>query len=298
MSYYVAPALPTAFIWRRLHSLTGFFLTLFLFEHLFLNSQAAVVMGDDGRDFVRGVDAIQNLPYLRAIEILLLGIPFLIHGWFGVRYLFTAKYNSFPTDGSSPSLGQYALNHAYTWQRFTSWLLLVGIVAHVVHMRWIEYPASARLGTQSFYMIPVKEDVGLYPLSKQLGFELYDQKKIQEVKTSLYAQQQRDEREWLQALETHQLQAGQLLAIAPSFGMAELLMVRETFKSPLMMALYSLLVLATCFHAFNGLWTFMISWGVTLTRRSQQLMRYFAMGLMGLVIFFGLAAIYGSYLFN
>ena len=30
-------------------------------------------------------------------------------------------------------------------------------------------------------------------------------------------------------------------------------MVRNTFKSPLMMAFYTLLVLSACFHGFNGL---------------------------------------------
>ena len=84
--------------------------------------------------------------------------------------------------------------------------------------------------------------------------------------------------------------------MAPSFGIAELLMVRDTFKSPLMILLYTGLVLAACFHGFNGLWTFMISWGITLTARSQRLMRTLATGLMVLVTFLGLAAIWGTYM--
>ena len=135
---YQAPPIPQAFIWKRAHSLTGLWLVLFLIEHLLTNSQAALWIGDDGSSFIRAVDALKNLPYLQAIEIIFLGIPLLLHGLWGVRVLVTAKYNSFATNGSSPSLPQYSRNQAYTWQRITSWVLLIGIVAHVIHMRFLE----------------------------------------------------------------------------------------------------------------------------------------------------------------
>lgn len=316
MAYtYQAPPIPRAFIWRRAHSLTGVWLVLFLIEHLLTNSQAALFIGDDGSGFVSAVNFLKDLPYLPLIEIFLLGVPFLIHGIWGIRYLMTAKYNSFPTDGSSPSLPQYSRNQAYTWQRITSWLLLVGILAHVIHMRFLEYPTSAQMGAQHQYISRVETDNGLYTLAQRLGFKLYDQKQIKEVRERITsqspvevknntaeeliaAQKQRQEQAWLAALEKWPLKENQLIAVSPSFGVAELLMVRDTFKNPTMILLYTGLVLATCFHAFNGLWTFMISWGVTLTSRSQQLMRTLATILMVLVSFLGLAAIWGTYWFN
>jgi succinate dehydrogenase / fumarate reductase cytochrome b subunit len=316
MAYtYQAPPIPRAFIWRRAHSLTGVWLVLFLIEHLLTNSQAALFIGDDGSGFVSAVNFLKGLPYLPVIEIFLLGVPFLIHGIWGIRYLMTAKYNSFPTDGSSPALPQYSRNQAYTWQRITSWILLVGILAHVIHMRFLEYPTSAQMGPQHQYISRVEADDGLYTLAQRLGFELYDQKQIKEmgeritsqppveVKNNtpeelIAAQKQRQEQAWLAALEKWPLQENQLIAVSPSFGVAELLMVRDTFKNPTMILLYTGLVLATCFHAFNGLWTFMITWGVTLTSRSQQLMRMLATLLMVLVSFLGLAAIWGTYWFN
>src|SRR5262249_14087387 len=156
------------FIWRRAHSLTGIWLVLFLIEHLLLNSQAALFIGDDGSGFISGVNFIRDLPYLPVIELGLLGIPFLVHGIWGVKYLLTGKFNSFPTDGSSPSLPQYPRNHAYTWQRITSWILLVGITAHVIHMRFIEYPTSSKINSQKFYMIRLNKDDGLKTLSQRL----------------------------------------------------------------------------------------------------------------------------------
>ena len=44
--------IPRAFIWRRLHSLMGLWLVLFLGEHLLTNSQAALWLGDNGKGFV------------------------------------------------------------------------------------------------------------------------------------------------------------------------------------------------------------------------------------------------------
>jgi len=77
-----------------------------------------------------------------------------------------------------------------------------------------------------------------------------------------------------------------------------LLVVRETFKWPLMMVLYTIFVLSACFHAFNGLWTSLITWGVSLTERSQKMMRGLANTLMIVVAFLGLAAIWGTYWVN
>lgn len=317
MAYsYPAPPIPSAFIWRRAHSLTGLWLVLFLIEHLLTNSQAALLIGDDGKGFVNAVNFLKNLPYLPVIEMVLLGIPFLIHGIWGIRYLLTAQYNSFSTDGTTPALPQYKRNQAYTWQRITSWMLLVGIVAHVIHMRFLEYPTSAPLNGKEYYMSRIEVDNGLYPLSKRLGFDIYTEEKIQERKQKIStalpilineenepeeliaAQQQREEQGWIAAAEKWSLNENQVIAVSPSFGVAELLLVRDSFKSPTMILLYTGLVLATCFHAFNGLWTCMITWGITLTARSQMLMRSFAVSLMILVAFLGLASIWGTYWIN
>ena len=140
-------AVPKEFIWRRIHSLTGLWLVLFLIEHLVVNSQAALWIGESGREFVELVNEIHNLPYLEALEIFLLGMPILFHLVLGLKYLFTARYNSAKSDGSTPSLPQYGRNRAYTWQRVTSWILLFALVAHVAKFRFIDYPVSFQEGS-------------------------------------------------------------------------------------------------------------------------------------------------------
>ena len=99
-----APPIPRAYIWRRVHSLFGLWLAIFLLEHLLTNSQAALFFGDSGHGFIYFVNILKNLPYLPVIEVTLLGIPILMHGIWGVKYILQGKANSFKSDGSKPSL--------------------------------------------------------------------------------------------------------------------------------------------------------------------------------------------------
>lgn len=264
----LAPALPQAFIWRRLHSLTGLFLVLFLFEHLLVNSQAALFIGDDGAGFVSAVNSIKSLPYLPVIELVLLGVPIVLHGFLGIQYLFSSKPNSIQTDGSAPALREYSRNHAYTWQRVTALILVIGLTVHIGYMRFLKRPIEADLGQKNEYMVKLSMDDGLYTLSERLDFQLKE------------------------------CTGNEVMAVTESFGCAELLMVRDAFKSIWICILYTVFVLAACFHAMNGVWNFAIAWGITLTERSRKITRSFSDYIMFLVIFFGLAAIWGTYWIN
>lgn len=290
--------LPRAFIWRRLHSLTGLWLVLFLMEHLLTNSQAALLLGENGKGFVRMVNAIHNLPYLQVIELTLLGVPIGLHAFWGIRYLLMAKYNSFRTNGSQPFLN-YERNHAYTWQRITSWILLFLLTLHIVKFRFLEYPGSVNRGeTMPIYYVKVGMDKGLFQTAERLGVTLYDKEAIEELKTSHPSQSssvQEETRALAHALSQVQLGSGKILATASDFGTASLLTVRDTFKSPYWAVLYTLFVLAACFHAFNGLWTFLITWGWVIKVSSQKKGLRLAVGLMLLIALLGLSAIWGSY---
>lgn len=288
------PRIPKAFEWKRWHSLTGLWLVLYLTFHLMTNSQAALWVGDYGSGFIKAVNDIQALPYLQAIEIGLLAIPFLVHMVWGVQYLFTGKINSFKSDGTAPSMDEYPRNHAYTWQRITSWILLILITFHVIHMRFMESPVVAHKGPEKYFMVRLENDSGLASLSQRLGVELYNQK---QVRMESDKEDQKNSN-WVSSLNKRPLQTGQVIAVAENFGTAELLMVRETFKNPAMLVLYTVLVLSACFHAYNGLWTFLITWGATLSVKSQKFSRKIATVLMVVVTLLGLAAIWGTYWVN
>ena len=328
--------IPTSFIWRRIHSLLGLFLVLFIIEHLLTNSQAALLIGDDGGGFIRMVNLIHSLPYLPAIEIGMLGMPIVLHAVWGIKVLLTAEPNSGKTDGSTPALGEYPRNKGYTWQRLTSWFLLIAIAVHVYEMRFEHYPVAAHKDGQHHYIVRLSMDSGLYTVADRLDVELFDKAKVEAERLALapkdrsvrsgvaaavstdswlepvvgesYSPEraeelrqrahQHEQREWVHALEKLSLEDGQVNAVAADMGTAVLLTVRDTFKSPLMMLLYSIFVLAATFHAFNGLWTFVITWGIAMTERSQVLMRRLCVGLIFGVTGLGWAAIWGTYWIN
>jgi succinate dehydrogenase cytochrome b subunit len=270
---------PKDWLSRRWHSLLGLWLVVFIVEHLVTNSQAALLIGNDGAGFIRAVNALHNLPYLQAIELGLLGVPILYHAIYGIKYAFTARFNSRQSDGSKPDLSRYGGNHAFTWQRLASWVLLVGILLHVFQMRFMDYPESKLVGgTESEYAVRIHADKGLDTLAPRLGAKLYDQMP-----------------EWVTGKP---LKKGQVIAVTEQFGAAVLLTVRDTFKDPWMMILYTIFVLAAVYHAFRGLWSFMIVWGVSLTPRSQALASRMSIGLMMLLGALGMAAIWLTYLVN
>lgn len=272
------PLLPQPFVWRRLHSLTGLGLVIFLTFHLYVNSLATLAPADSNSAFINSVNSLQNTPFLITLELLLLGIPFALHMMLGIKYLMTARLNSFGSDGSTPALPEYPRNRAYSWQRITSWLLLVGIVAHVVHMRFIERPqpvTDGKPGSLEQFVVSISSDPQLYSLAALQGVTV--KPAAATAGTAATGERQR------------------VLAYADNFGTAELLMVRDVFKSSWIQLLYTALVLSATFHAFNGLWTFMLSWGVVILPRPQTIMRKICYALMCAITVLGLAAIWGSY---
>jgi len=323
-------ALPKAFIWRRLHSLSGLWLVLFLVEHLVTNSQAALLLGHSGEGFIRMVNLIHNLPYLTVIEVALLGIPIAIHLVWGIKYALTSKPNSTKSDGSKPHL-KYSRNRAYTWQRITSWILVVLLLFHVVKFRFLEYPHSVSAGANPTYFVKVTMDPGLYTVAQRLDVKLYDGKALDQMRASegsnrsgealqsaakriredagrgysaqdgmilQSAQDYQERRDLTEALTSMQLKQGEVIATSSMFGTASLLTVRDTFKSPVWVAVYTVFVLSACFHAFNGLWTSMLTWGWVVRSAAQTRARKGAITLMFVIAALGLAAVWGTYFWN
>ncbi len=308
------------FIARRLHSLAGFFFLLFLCEHLFTNSQATLFLGDDGKGFIDSVNWIHSLPYLQVIELTFIGLPLAVHIWWGIDRIYQSKINSIPSDGTKPALA-YSRNIAYTWQRITSILLIVAIGLHVYYMRFLQEPKSVSYGVFSEHFVKISVDHGLYTLAPRLNLTLYDQDMIEKAQKALSKEHpphaeippfynkgiadeiKLDERydlekRFVAAMQDLQPASNEVVAMCNNFGTASLMMVRDTFKSVWFCILYSLFVIIACFHAANGLWTFAITWGISLSERSRKLMRLLSNLLMVLLLFFGLAAIWGVYWIN
>lgn len=313
--------LPKDFFWRKIHSLTGIFLFIFLFEHLFTNAQAALI--EDGKGFVKMVDWIHDIPFLPFIEVFILGACFVVHIVLGIFYLKDSAHNVWKNQGNNPSLSHLVNNWAYTWQRVTAWILLFAIAIHVVDMRIMRYPKSAKIEGKEWYMQTLSMDRGLYSLSDRLGVSLYDAKKIADLKAEnisakktktlwpektfysaeeekiiIEEQSKREHKHWVDTMKSHNLAEDQVLAISTSFGKMNLLMVRDSFKDPIYLFGYSLFVLAATFHACNGMWTACIVWGVTLSQQSQVISRKITNLIFLLLSFLGLSAVWGTYWIN
>lgn len=81
--------------------------------------------------------------------------------------------------------------------------------------------------------------------------------------------------------------------IAAAFG-AEVNfdMMANIFSNPAMLVFYIVGVLSAVFHFANGLWSFFVSWGLTITPRSQQISTYVTMGIFVLLTIVTLRTIF------
>lgn len=114
------------FILRRVHSLVGLIpLTFFLCFHLFANSFALI----SPERFNDAVNFLRSIPHLELLELILLGIPFLFHGVYGMIIAPNIKRSK---------LDKYTQIHNITYylQRVTGILTFLFLVAHIWMFRF------------------------------------------------------------------------------------------------------------------------------------------------------------------
>lgn len=68
-------------------------------------------------------------------------------------------------------------------------------------------------------------------------------------------------------------------------------MMADILSSPFMLVFYIAGVIAATFHFANGLWSFAVSWGITVTPRSQQISTYVTLAVFFALTFVGIRAI-------
>lgn len=337
MAAQVQPhSVPRDLVFRRLHSLFGLWFTLFLCEHLFTNSQAALFFGDDGKWFIASVNFLHSLPYLPLIEFVLLGVPIIFHAAWGIKYAISARQNSMHAQQNKPKI-KTARNCAYFMQRISSWILLFGLIFHVWAMRFYYYPFEVRYGKSSHYYRPFKFDQGLYSVADRLGVTIFSAQAIQDeirslekvkqklfILTNRYKEQALHEKRgqisdgynqrkdyiareinlaeskihYINGLEHFKLRKGEVVGVSANFGAVVLLNMRQYFQSIGICIFYTIFVLAAVFHGFNGLWSFLITWGLLLSYASQKKVVRVCVALMIIFGFLGLIAIWGTSFIN
>ena len=68
-------------------------------------------------------------------------------------------------------------------------------------------------------------------------------------------------------------------------------MMVEIVDNPLMLAFYIVGIVSAAFHLANGLWAFCVSWGITQSKKSQQVVTYITMLVFVILAIVGVAAI-------
>ncbi len=303
-------------------------------EHLFTNSQAAIFFGANVMWFVNSVNFLHSIPYLPLVESILLGVPMAIHAIWGVWYMMSAQGNVRSRGGKAPSQ-KYARNRAYSMQRISAWIILFGIILHVVQMRFVMYPYKTHMGSQSMAFGKYTVDPGLYKVTADLKTTIYDQEAINKEKENLELLKNKismvdkrleemkktgviesenynretnaifknladyhDKESFLQGLTHFKLSANEVIVASTKSADLILLNVRQAFQSVWMCLFYTFFVLAAVFHGSNGFWTFCVTWGLLLSRRSQNAWVHFSYGLAFVLAALGMLSIWGSYFFS
>ncbi|WP_408007131.1 succinate dehydrogenase cytochrome b558 subunit [Pseudalkalibacillus sp. A8] len=69
-------------------------------------------------------------------------------------------------------------------------------------------------------------------------------------------------------------------------------MMEEILDNPFMIGFYVVGVLSTIFHFSNGLWSFLVTWGIVQSPRSQRIATYVTVGIFFAVSIVGMRAIF------
>ncbi|SFV99352.1 succinate dehydrogenase cytochrome b558 subunit [Chlamydia abortus] len=276
----------TSFVLRYVHSLAGVAFTLFLCEHMFTNMLASSYF-KEGSGFVQLVSKFHQIPGLKIIEIVFLALPFTCHAILGIFYLFQVQTNARASDGRKPAL-IYARNLAYTWQRRTAWILLFGLIFHVVQFRFLRYPIHVELHGQTYYVVDIDASRYAAIVRGTQGFFTINFSAPQLETIRL-------DKEDLDGSAVSQLLDRKAYLLTPNVGTAFLYVVRDSLGSLWMAIFYTILVISAAFHGFNGLWTFCSRWGVVISLRSQTLLRNVCYFAMVIVAAMGVSVIWNLY---
>lgn len=76
------------------------------------------------------------------------------------------------------------------------------------------------------------------------------------------------------------------LGAEPSFEM-----MADLVANPLYLVLYIIGIVSSVYHFTNGIFTFLITWGITVSPKSQQVFQYVSLGIFFVLSFIGVRAI-------
>lgn len=192
-----------SFLIRKVHSLLGIIpVGIFLLVHLLLNS--TVLLGGFA-NYLGTITWMKSLPLIIVAELIIIAIPILFHGIYGIWIVYVAKNNVLKFN--------YVRNWTFYLQRITAIITLIFLIIHVYTLRLMQHEPAAVLDT-----------------------------------------------------------------------------LVNNLNNPVYFILYAIGVLSALFHFSNGLFTFLISWGITIGDKSQTFFYrlsvavFLVLGSLGMII--------------
>ncbi|WP_283092913.1 succinate dehydrogenase cytochrome b558 subunit [Planococcus alpniumensis] len=80
--------------------------------------------------------------------------------------------------------------------------------------------------------------------------------------------------------------------VAIGAGEADFNMMENILTNPLMFAFYVVGVLSATFHFANGLWSFFVTWGITVSEKAQRYSTYFTLLVFIVLSIIGIRALF------
>jgi len=126
------------FFIRKLHSLLGIIpLGIFICFHLALNS--TVFFGGGYPNYELTIKGMKSIPLIIAAELIIIAIPILFHGIYGLWIVYVAKNNALKFT--------YYRNWAFYLQRITAVITLIFVLFHVYTLRIMQHDPAAVIDT-------------------------------------------------------------------------------------------------------------------------------------------------------
>lgn len=69
-------------------------------------------------------------------------------------------------------------------------------------------------------------------------------------------------------------------------------LMNDTLANPITFTLYAIGLVAAVFHFSNGMWSFLVSWGITVGPRSQRISTYVWLAVFVIVTFMGMQSLF------
>jgi len=194
---------------------------IFFIQHLFINFLSSFWIFNNAKYFISFITFYHNLRGIKYIEIIFIAIPFILHALIGLKYMIGRRY-SFKSDKL------YDQQKAYVLQKITAWILIIGILLHVLQMRFINHPATVTIDNQKYFALEITKSEKLSKIAKKLDFKILDNTDVNKVSFVKVHLTQRETK----------LKSNRTYALVKNPSKALLVVIINNFQSKVMVFLY------------------------------------------------------------